>query len=56
MTGLLGYRILARSSEPAAEAGDSEGASRESAVGEFSAGARAAGRKLQDQHGCPHAR
>lgn len=30
-------RILARSSEPAASAGDSEGASRESAVGAFSA-------------------
>lgn len=45
------YRILARSSEPAASAGDSGGASRESAVAEFSARASAAGRKLQVQPG-----
>lgn len=45
------YRILAWSSEPAASAGDSEGASRESAVAEFSARASAAGRKLQVQPG-----
>lgn len=37
MTGLVCYRILAWSSEPAVNAGDSEGVSRESARDEFSA-------------------
>lgn len=37
MTGLVCYRILARSSQPAVNAGDSEVVGRESAIDEFSA-------------------